>query len=500
MTLSFDDGGSISFQNKAELVEFIKSSSGVSDTDYSVDTFYLIVCAGMVFLMQAGFALVEVGSVRMKNTKNILIKNMLDACIGALSFWLIGYAFAFGENNRFIGAEGFALKTLDTQQEGSPDKLYQGQTYAFFIFQWAFAATAATIVSGAVAERCRVTAYFVYSFMLTVFVYPVVVHWGWSGTGWASAFVEPHERLFGVGVIDFAGSTVVHMVGGLTALVGATFLGPRQGKYVGGKVQNMVFQSSTFQTIGTLILWFGWYGFNCGSTLTVAGTASDVAGKVAVTTTISATTAGVTATILGFIFEGHISIARVNNGILAGLVSITAGCSVIDVELAFLTGIIGGIIYFASAQLLVYIRVDDVVEASPVHFFCGIWGTMAAGLFAKPENVEMSYGTGSCGLFYKCNGNGGKQFGANMVFIIAVTAWVGVFAVLIFGILSLLKILRVSEETEKMGLDLKEHGGAAYETHRSVWKDHRSRSKTPKQIEEGVVINNKETVAETAVE
>ncbi|XP_063693862.1 uncharacterized protein LOC134825564 [Bolinopsis microptera] len=509
MSLTFEEGGSIIFKNRDELVEFIKSSAETASTAYSMDVFWLIICAGLVFLMQAGFALVEVGSVRIKNTKNILIKNMLDACIGALSFWLIGYAFAFGENNSFIGADGFALKTLDIPQEETPDRLYQGNNYAFFFFQWAFAATAATIVSGAVAERCQVIAYFIYSFMLTIFVYPVVVHWGWSGNGWASAFIKPEDRLFGVGVIDFAGSTVVHMVGGLTALIGAIFLGPRTGKYRGGEVQVMVFQSSTFQTLGTLILWFGWYGFNCGSTITIAGAASDVAGKVAVTTTISAASAGVTSTIMGVIFEGHINIGRTNNGILAGLVSITAGCSVVDVELAFVVGIIGGIIYFSSSQLLVFLRIDDVVDASPVHFFCGMWGTIAAGLFAEPDNVKMAYGTGSCGLFYKCNGNGGKQLGANLVFILAVSAWVGLFAFIIFGLLSLMKLLRVSEETEKMGLDIKEHGGAAYEMNarRSVWdsfskdaKRTRRSRKDSNSRSEGVVLENGTNIPEPVPE
>lgn len=465
MSLTFKDGTELDFQNQAELLEYIRTTADTASTAYSMDTSWLIICAAMVFLMQMGFALVEVGTVRIKNTKNILVKNMLDACIGALSFWLIGYALAFGDTaSGVIGTNGFALKTFDMRRGGEfNDRPYQGKKYAFFLFQWAFAATAATIVSGAVAERCRLIAYFVYSFVLTVFVYPVVVHWGWSDNGWASAFAPEEERLFGVGVIDFAGSSVVHMVGGLTALIGAIFLGPRSGKIIEGKVQTMVFQSSTFQTLGTLVLWFGWYGFNCGSTLTIAGAASDVAGKVAVTTTIGAASAGVTATLLGVIFEGHINIGRTNNGILAGLVSITAGCSVVDVEMAFLIGVIGGIVYYSASQLLACLHIDDVVDASPVHLFCGMWGTIAAGLFAKPDNVEMAYGTGSCGLFYKCNGNGSKQFGANLVFVLAVIAWVGIFAVIIFSILQLLNILRVSEETEKMGLDAKEHGGAAYE-------------------------------------
>ncbi|XP_063676983.1 uncharacterized protein LOC134813224 [Bolinopsis microptera] len=368
MSLTFKDGTVLDFQNQSALFEYIRVTADTASTAYSMDTVWVIICAGMVFLMQMGFALVEVGTVRIKNTKNILVKNMLDACIGALSFWLIGYALAFGDTTSgFIGTNGFALKTLDMRRGGEfNDRPYQGKKYAIFLFQWAFAATAATIVSGAVAERCKVIAYFVYSFVLTVFVYPVVVHWGWSDNGWASAFAPKEDRLFGVGVIDFAGSSVVHMVGGLTALIGAIFLGPRYGKFVEGKAQTMVFQSSTFQTLGTLVLWFGWYGFNCGSTLTIAGAASDVAGKVAVTTTIGAASAGVTATVIGFIFEGHISIGRTNNGILAGLVSITAGCSVVDVEMAFLIGVIGAIVYYSASKLLTCLHIDDVVDASQI--------------------------------------------------------------------------------------------------------------------------------------
>jgi len=459
--VTYDNISALKNMINAELQEEIEAlQDSIVAANKSTDVMWLILSACLVFWMQAGFALVEVGSVSMKNTKNILVKNLMDACIGCISFYLIGYAFAFGGNNGFIGGDNFAL--VDVHKTIAPGVYYDGSTYAFFMFQFAFAATASTIVSGAVAERCRVTAYFVYSFCLTVFIYPVVVHWVWSDYGWASAFVSSEDLLFKVGVIDFAGSSVVHMVGGTTALVGAIFLGPRRGRFSPKKFK-LAQQSAAFQTLGVLILWFGWYGFNCGSTLTMEGSAADVAGSVAATTTIAATSAGLTSSLIGYLVEGHLSIHRTNNGILGGLVSITAGCAVVTPEIAVVIGVCGGLVYFGSSLLLVKLKIDDVVDASPVHMFCGAWGTLAAGIFAHPQNTAMAYGTGSCGLFYSCDGNGGLQFAANLCFVLAVLAWSAFFGVVVFGILKALKCLRVDLETERIGLDTAEHGGGAYE-------------------------------------
>lgn len=474
-------GSDVVFDSWEDFANNVSSYAGVEKAiadavgpiDYSSDTMWLIICASMVFFMQCGFTLLEVGSVSIKNTKNILIKNVLDACFGCVAFYLVGYAFALGDGNGFIGTTGFVLKKGFHEKTVVGGNVYGfSNAYSMFFFQWAFAATAATIVSGAVAERCKVTAYFAYSIALTSFVYPVVVHWGWSSSGWASAFMDTEggtkKKLLDVGVIDFAGSTVVHTVGGVVAVVGAAFLGPRRGRF-NDKGTKLKQQNATFQTIGALILWFGWYGFNCGSTLGVSNNLSIVAGKTAATTTISAATGGVTAILLGFITtKGTLDIGHANNGILAGLVSITANCSVVEPEFAFLIGIIGGFIYFGSAKLLELIGIDDVVNASPVHLFCGIWGTVAAGLFAHPDNVREAYGEvapgkTSCGLFYKCDGYGSKQFFANLIFIIAVLAWTTFWAIVIFGLLRLFGSLRVTEQHEIKGADMVKHGGEAYE-------------------------------------
>lgn len=439
--------------------------TGQDVANESMDTAWIIFSATLVFLMQAGFTLLEVGSVRIKNTKNILVKNIMDACCAGIVFYLIGYAFALGDGNAFIGWKGFAMqggfmKDFDVPASGVE---YNGHSYAMWVFQFAFAATASTIVSGAVAERTNLVAYFVYTFALTAFVYPVVVHWGWSSTGWASAF-KGENLLFDVGVIDFAGSTVVHMVGGASALIGAICLGPRQGRF-GKDKKDLHKQNTVFQVLGTMLLWFGWYGFNSGSTLGISGGLADVAGKTAATTTIAAAASGLLVIIVGRFAEGHFDPALCCNGILAGLVSITAGCSVIEPELAFVTGLIGGLIYYGASRMLIKMKIDDVVDASPVHLFCGAWGTLAAGLFANPKNYSAAYGATSCGLVYSagCEGTGGKQLAANLVFILAVIGWVTVTVGPLFVLLRVTGLLRVNTEDEITGLDKVEHGGGAYE-------------------------------------
>lgn len=443
-------------------------SSSLASTG-ALDIFFLLFAAVLVFLMQAGFTFLEVGSVHMKNTKNILTKNLGDACIGAMAFYVLGYGFALVDGNDFIGDAGFVLHGAHFQ-DASDGKLYNGYNYAFWVFQWAFAATAATIVSGAVAERVTFIAYFSYSFFLTIFVYPVVVHWGWSSTGWASAF-KGEDLLFDLGAIDFAGSGVVHMTGGLAALIGCFLLGPRTGRFDGnGTPIAMPQQSVPMQTLGTMILWFGWYGFNCGSTLTLAGNASDVAAKTAVTTTLSAAVSGICTVIWGKLFlKKGICPSLGNNGILAGLVGITAGCSTVDPEGAIIIGFVSSIVYISSSRLLIRLQIDDVVDCIPVHFFCGMWGVVAAGLFATAENYSMAYGGNSCGLFYKCDGNSGRQFAANIVFILAIIAWVGSMSFIMFSTLKYFDVLRVSASVEEEGLDISEHGGHCYiKTHSTL--------------------------------
>lgn len=288
------------------------------------------------------------------------------------------------ETGRFIGSDSFALK--GPTFESDDGTLTNGYAYAGWLFQWAFAATAATIVSGAVAERVSFNAYIVYSIVLTSFIYPVVVHWGWGG-GWASAFAGD-DLLFDCGVIDFAGSGVVHMTGGCAALCAAIVVGPRLGRFnEDGTSNTLPQQSAVLQSLGTLILWFGWYGFNGVSTLAIVGLSS-VAAKTMVTTTISAAFGAVTTVLLAKMNVGYWDGGAANNGLLAGLVGITAGCSTCEPEGAMVIGIVSGFVYTGASKLLIMLKIDDVVDAVPVHCFCGAWGVFAASLFATKDNCE----------------------------------------------------------------------------------------------------------------
>jgi len=482
-------------------VEQVTPDQAIFAINHSLDTLWVLVCAFLVFFMQAGFAALEAGSVRAKNTKNILLKNVIDACAGALMWWALGFPFAFGErlnsSNGWIGANNFFLAQYDQQTitAGNPYPIamrnfsYTDTTlsgFAFWLFQWAFAATAATIVSGAVAERCRFVAYLIYTAVITMWIYPVVVHWVWSGEGWLSAFfVQPNTfdntgnlirgTCTGVcnrlrnGVIDFAGSGVVHMTGGTAALFAAWILGPRIGRFDStGAVQNIPAHSLPLATLGVFILWFGWYGFNCGSTLGISAGYQETAAKVAVVTTLAAGAGGVTSLALSRAIEGHIDLAPSLNGILGGLVASCAGCATVEPFAGMVIGIVAGIIYVGSSKMLKAMRIDDPLDASPVHFFCGIWGLWACGLLSTYTNVSAVYGDtvqlftggGYWGGFY---GGGGTLLGVNIIATLAIAAWVGINSCIMFGLLKVTGLFRVSEEDETVGMDISHHGGSAYE-------------------------------------
>jgi len=421
-----------------------------------LDILWLLFGAYLVFFMQCGFALLEAGSVRAKNTKNILLKNVLDACLGAIIWWFMGFPIALGDSTgKFAGGKDFFMKDLTANVNGSSNY------FAFWMFQWAFAATAATIVSGAVAERCKFVAYLVYTTCLTAFIYPVVVHWAWSSEGWLSAWTgDDAPYLKANGLIDFAGSGVVHMTGGAAALVGAVFLGPRTGRFTPtGAVVDMPGHSTVLAALGTFILWFGWYGFNPVSTLAFEYMGD--AARVAVTTTLSAAAGGCTTLAIHVALKNPPDVFPALNGILAGLVSITAPCPVFEPWASAFIGFVGGFVYYGSSSLLKKLQIDDPLDASPVHFFCGIWGVLSVGLFAEKEYVGSVYGKDpdAYGAFM---GGGGKQLGNQIIGVLAITGWVCSTCALVFGTLKALKMLRVSAEDEELGLDSSHHGGDAY--------------------------------------
>jgi Amt family ammonium transporter len=411
----------------------------------------------MIFFMQCGFAMLCAGSVRQKNVKNIMLKNMLDACGGAIGFFSIGYALAYGEDGKFVGRTGEKY-FLNAETD-----------YIDFFFQFTFAATAATIVAGTVAERCKMSAYICYSIFLTAFVYPVVVHAIWNANGFLNA-TNP-DAFYG-GMIDFAGSGVVHMTGGATALVAAIILGPRIGRFNdanGIPIENpepFPAHSVSLQVLGTFILWFGWYGFNPGSTLAISPPGyGDILALCAVTTTLSAAAGAVSAlftdTLIGLIHQGETEydLTMCMNGCLSGLVGITAGCSVVEPWAALVIGFFSGLIYVCSSKLLVKLRIDDAVDAIPVHFFNGMWGCIATGIFASPRHVAAVYGAShNAGLFY----DNGKLLVCQIFGILFICTWTMGIMTPFFYILKTLEILRVDPLEEEVGLDISHHKGSAY--------------------------------------
>lgn len=423
-----------------------------------LDALWLMLGAILVFFMQAGFAMLEAGSVSLKNTQNILLKNVMDASIGAICWYVTGFGIAMGAGTSTpsgFGTDYYALKNGEFT-DGT------GYTYALWLFQWAFCAATATIVSGAVAERCSFTAYIAYSTCLTAFIYPVVVHWGWNVGGWASAW-RTEDLLFQCGATDFAGSGVVHMTGGVAAFWGVYFLGPRKS------VPTLLPTQYVFQTLGVLILWFGWYGFNGVSTLYIVGYAG-VAAKTMVTTTISAATCAIATIYFKAVFDKYwpmkdqknaktlvIRLSSANNGVLAGLVSITAGCSTVDPYGAFVIGLLGAPVYVISSHYLA--PLDDVVDAIPVHGCCGFYGVFMTGLFATKSNYAAAYyadrAAKCAGVFY---GGSGRMLAANLVLLIMIILWTSTCTIVVFGSLSIMKVLRVSEEVEDAGMDSSEHG------------------------------------------
>ncbi|MCA8987240.1 MAG: ammonium transporter [Planctomycetaceae bacterium] len=404
------------------------------------DILWTCLAAFLVFFMQAGFALVEAGMTRSKNVVNIIMKNLMDFGIGSITFWAVGFGLMFGANpSKWIGTTDFFV-------DGMVDGAVDSWEFAFLIFQTVFAATAATIVSGAMAERTKFSAYLIYSIAITAIVYPISGSWAWgslyNGGGW----------LEDMGFMDFAGSTVVHSVGGWCALAGAIVIGARKGKYTSdGQIVPIMGHSVPLAALGVFILWLGWFGFNPGSTTAVGG--GELA-RVAVTTNLSAVGGCVSAMLLSWILFGKPDVSFALNGALAGLVSITAPCYNVGPLPALIIGLIGGVVCVFSVLFFDKIRIDDPVGAISVHGVCGAWGTIACGLFAQDI-----YGGGGDGLFY---GGGAGQLITQLIGIGAFFAWAFGTSLIIFLLIKVTIGLRVSEEEELRGLDICEHGMAAY--------------------------------------
>ncbi|MYL35982.1 ammonium transporter [Pontibacillus yanchengensis] len=408
------------------------SGPSIESLSASMDMVWIMVAAFLVFFMHAGFAMVEAGFTRSKNALNILMKNFLTMSVASILYFLVGYAFMFGSSaGGFIGTDGFMLTGYEDQ-------------VGFFAFQAVFAATCATIISGAVAERMKLGAYILLTVLMTGFIYPVVGHWIW-GSGWLAS----------LGFTDFAGSTVVHLTGALGAVVAVAVLGSRIGKYSKGKANVIPGHNIPIGALGVFILWFGWFGFNGGSTL--AADPSLI--PHVVSTTLLAASAGV----IGSALYSYMKYQRVDasltlNGALGGLVGITAGTAAVSLGGAIIIGIIAGVILVEAVTLIDQrFKLDDPVGAIAVHGICGVWGTLAVGLFAMEG-----------GLFY---GGGVSLLGIQAVGIAAVMAWTMGSVGLSLFIVTRVTSIRVSREEEISGLDFTEHGSRAYESSGSIFNE-----------------------------
>jgi Amt family ammonium transporter len=405
--------------------------AGKEEVQLNINIVWTCIAAFLVFFMQAGFAMVEAGFTRAKNAVNILMKNLMDFSVGTLAFFLIGFGLMFGKSNGFFGTTLFGMSGVTPGSDWN---------WTFLIFQTVFAATAATIVSGAMAERTKFVGYLVYSFFITLLIYPIFGSWAWGGLLDGGGWLE------NLGFLDFAGSTVVHSIGGWLALAGAIVLGPRLGKYgPDGKPKAILGHNIPLAALGVFILWFGWFGFNPGSTTTGDGSI----GYIAVTTNLAAAAGAIVAMVVSWIIMKKPDASMALNGALAGLVSITAPCDGVTPFGAIMIGIVGGALVVLSVLFIDNkLKIDDPVGAVSVHGVCGLWGTLSVGLF----NMES-------GLFYS---GGLKQLGVQILGAAAAFLWAfGLGLVLFYGIKKTIG-LRVNPEEELKGLDIGEHGMEAY--------------------------------------
>jgi Amt family ammonium transporter len=399
-----------------------------------VDTLWILIAAFLVFFMNAGFAFVETGFCRSKNATNILAKNFSVFAIAALAFWIIGYGVMFGAGGGLIGTNSFLVD--ETANNPAPNL----PVFAFFFFQLAFAAAGCSIISGAVAERIKFGAFLLFGTVMVAFIYPLGGHWVWGG-GWLGE----------MGFHDFAGSTVVHSVGGWAALAGVLLLGPRLGKYrEDGSSKAIVGHSMPLATLGGFILWLGWFGFNPGSQLALDGNVP----RIALTTALASCAGIISAMVTAWIIGGKPDLSMIINGCLAGLVAITAPCAVVTPVGSVLIGAVAGVLVVMAVLMFDRIKIDDPVGALAVHLVNGIWGTLAVGLFAVPKYLE-----GGAGLFY---GGGMGQLGVQLVGVLAIAASAFLLSLGFWALLKATVGIRVSREEEIGGLDIGEMGMEAY--------------------------------------
>ncbi|MGG1600477.1 ammonium transporter [Paenibacillus naphthalenovorans] len=414
----------------------------------AVDAVWVMLAAILVIFMQAGFALLEAGSTRMKNAGHVAGKTILTFGICAIAFWAIGFGLAFGDGNGFIGMTGFFVDGTETQAAAAFGALSFSDVPIGikFLFQLAFAGVSLAIAFGGFAERAKLSVYFIFSVLYVIVIYPIVAHWVWGG-GW----------LAGHGKQDFAGSTVVHLQGATAALVATLMLKPRIGKYNKDKTPNLIpGHNQVLSVLGVIILWIGWFGFNPGSTLSAMG--DGFFGYIAMTTNLAAAAGGVAAIIVAWMYFGKADIPSMLNGVLAALVAITASCAFVTVRDAIIIGVVAGVITFFTAQWFEKAGIDDPIYAFSVHGIAGIWGTLANGIFATPELVE-KVGVGKPGLLY---GGGFEQLGVQAMGVFSAFFFVLVLSWIILSILKATIGLRVTEEEEIIGLDLSEHGTYGY--------------------------------------
>jgi len=413
----------------------------LADKNVAIDTGWTLLAAVLVMFMQAGFAMLTAGFSRSKNAGNMLMKNLMDFCFGSIAFWAVGFGLMFGAGNFLFGTSGFFL--TDSGDTFSALSWTRVPLECKYFFQLVFCATSATIVAGAMAERTKFVAYIFYSIAITAIIYPIVGHWIWGG-GWLAQ----------LGMWDFAGSTVVHSTGGWLALSGAIILGPRTGKYNADRSSNAIpGHNIPLAALGTFILWFGWFGFNPGSTMALVPQIA----HIAATTNIAGAAGGIAAMLAAWWLFKKPDVSMALNGVLGGLVSITASCAFVSLGSAIWIGIVGGVLVVLAVYYIDQaLHIDDPVGAIAVHGVCGSWGTLALGLFAQDK---FSPGTTGNGLFF---GGGVNLLGVQALGVISVFAWSVGTGFLLFYIIKNLVGLRVSREEELRGLDIDEHGMEAY--------------------------------------